>query len=204
MNGSRFGFPSLESAVDRRFLDEIGRRKSLWHPVEGTELPGGRVWLQLRRDERDRLTCTGIVVGDGSEDLTATQLKNLPLAPILRELRQLAGEIIGGDNVTPLRRALGRRHLDEVFSPVVDPSVRTHSRRGPKNYDQDHFEMVALEYQRALLDTPKAPIQTMADRLGVNPATCHRWLKQAREMGVPRVLVTDMKRKQGWYRKGNT
>lgn len=55
---------------------------------------------------------------------------------------------------------------------------------GPKGWPRSHYERLAADYRRALVERPSAPTQSLADGWQVSPATVRAWLRRAHELGL--------------------
>ena len=66
---------------------------------------------------------------------------------------------------------------------AVQPYHRVPTRPGPKGYPDDHFELVAAAYQRALIEYPRSTFKALATQLHASEATVRRWVQRAQDKG---------------------
>jgi hypothetical protein len=150
--------------------------------VVGTGLPEAGVYVRLGRTPDSRLVCTGVHIGDedAGHEVTATDLRRVPLAAILGDAaRYLAGE--GADS--PLHAAVMRKIASDWFRQAA-PFIGARTRPGPGGLPPEHFERVAEAYRAALSAAPRRPIQYLAEKFNVPEPTLRRWVQRARDRGL--------------------
>lgn len=151
-----------------------------WHKVEGAGLPTAGVYVRLGQADDGRLVCTGVHVAEhhGGQEVTATDLRRVPLAAILGDV---AAYLAGGDSEDPLTKAVTTKMANDVLRQHATPFVRA---ARSTTLRPEHFERVAADYRAALLTAPNRPIQYLAKRDRVPEPTLRRWVQRARDMGL--------------------
>ncbi|WP_338183289.1 hypothetical protein [Jatrophihabitans sp.] len=132
------------------------------------------VFIRLGINDSGRHVCTGLIIGDldqsgwGPREINAATLRSVSI-PELIAFALRTGEIPDayGEAVRELLAAA--------------PSTVTHP--GRAGYQDDHYVSIAAMYRRALVESPTAPTQWLAETLHQSPPTLRRWLKEARRRG---------------------
>ncbi len=125
------------------------------------EIPGAQPVLLLRLGRSGgRVVVTGLHVETDGSRLAVRELARLPLAAIAAAFEENPDSL---DDSPPL---------------IAEPR-----RPGRRGRSPDFYERVAREYRRAQVRAPTKPVASMAHHSGRNPATIHRWLSRARELG---------------------
>lgn len=147
--------------------------ESPWFGVQLDDKPLD-VAMRVGRDDAGRLVCTGLILGsvDGSQEITARDLRRVPLSYLLTALAKTAVANPGD----PLAMAIGF-HVDRARR-YEGPRARP----GPKGHSADHFQRVAEEYRHAYRAT-RAPIKELAKQMHASEPTVRRWVQRARDMG---------------------
>lgn len=129
--------------------------------TQPADLPGAQrvLFLRLARSGRS-YAVTGLHIESGGPPLAARDLAKLPLAAIAAAFADFPDS------------------LDEV--PPLGDEPRRPGRRG---HPDAFFAQVAKQYRAAQVRSPTKPVQSMANHAKRNPATIHRWLTRARELG---------------------
>jgi hypothetical protein len=132
------------------------------------------VQLSLGRSSDGRLVCTGLVIGamDEPREITSRSLRELPLGDLLGSIARLRDDPDVGS------------FLRATFELADDIGETPRHRPGPRGYDREHFEHVAVVYREALAVAPRAPMQEVARRLSTSEATARRWVQRARDMSL--------------------
>jgi hypothetical protein len=134
-----------------------------WVGVEDPRLPRP---IMIRLDSKDgrRLICTGLRIDSNpDQELTARDLRDIPLAEILTQAR--------------------RRAKTGGYRPAAKVVNTQRARPGRQGYPDEHYHDIARRYRRAVRQKPRAPIRLLMDELRVSEPTVHRWLRGARKLG---------------------
>lgn len=170
-------FPSGGSA-SAQLLAWVGERT--WVLVEGDEsdpdapLP---VFMNLSRDSRGRVVCTGLIVGrlppwdDGRVEVTSRNLRTIRISELIG--------LVTWDDGAPDEWSTAVRAL-MADAPVLKDAPR---RPGPKGHPDDHFRAIAHAYRRAQLEAPRAPMRWLVEHLDRSEPTVRRWVQRARDKG---------------------
>ena len=153
--------------------------RSRWIAVEyeGAPYP---IELRVGRAEDGRLICAGLqLAGDETDsEVTARSLREIPLARILLGVAAFfATAEVASTFRSTLEDMLGLKQA------AVQPYHRVPTRPGPKGYPDDHFELVAAAYQRALIEYPRSTFKALATQLHASEATVRRWVQRAQDKG---------------------
>lgn len=151
-----------------------------WHRVIGEGLPAAGVYVRFGHASDGRLACLGVHVGapGGDAEVTATDLRRIPLAAVLGDA---AAYLTGEAASDPLEKAIMRKMAGDVLVQHATPlGPRTRSSRLPA----EHFERVAGQYRAALVAAPGRPIQYLSERSNTPEPTLRRWVQRARDMGL--------------------
>lgn len=143
-----------------------------WHEVSGGGLPWP-VRLRLDTDTDGRLVCTGLIVV--ADEVTSSALRTVRLSAIVEGVFQ--GILESDDD---LERGL----VGEALLAPAEQQSRPRTRPGPAGHPDAVYEDFARLYRRALAETPRRPIQTVAKQLNISPATAHRWKATAEAKGI--------------------
>lgn len=187
-----------------RLTDHFRGREQLGHGMEPwvDAPPGGwevdLIWTEIE----GRSEYVGFVlVGDGSEPLTASILRKLPIGTLINDSRkrQLQFQIsqYGPDWHEMQRQALekwereGRQGPRPILTPDEDPIGLEHQRRSiqrltepRRRYDPEHYERVAQIYDEAIAAgiPPTAHVQ---EQLGLRTRTqAAKQVARARKAGL--------------------
>jgi len=163
-------------------VQELRTGGRVWNKVIGPGLPAAEVYVRFGVEKSGRIVCTGvhIAAADADEEVTATDLRRVPLAGIIDDLSAYitGAAAVGGDLLT---KALMRHMAHEAAGKHMAPfTPRARAARLP----DEHFRQVAERYRAALRVAPRRPIQHLAGELHVAEPTLRRWVQRARDMGL--------------------
>jgi hypothetical protein len=146
--------------------------------TEGPDYPFS-VSVRVGSLPNGRLGCTGLILGDGTTEITSHGLREVKVPEIVSAAAK-AYELHGG-------------HADPGFAHFllgydIGDGIRRKPRVRPgrKGYGREHFEGQALPqlYARALETDPSRPARFVADRLEISEPTARRWIKRAEVLGL--------------------
>lgn len=131
--------------------------------------------VRLGREETGRLAIVGLVVGkpDGSKEITARALREIPFTTVLNFLRTGSSEPL--TDVVRQQAIVAATELSKV-----------ERRPGQKGHSPEHWRRVADLYHAGCRVRPEAPVQYMAETLGDDrPSmnTLYKWVSRARALG---------------------
>ena len=176
--------------------DSKGRQwfaRARWLEIDGrTECVGIELWKGVRPSE-DGSAVLGLT-GDRVAPITSADLKDIPVATVLRTLwavqsRRLEG-IAGSAEAAAGRRA--RRSASWGLDAEDEITKRLHAhadglreqvRRGKRREGTEHLSAVATIYREAEA-ARRNPTKTVADAFACAPSTAARWVGQARKAGL--------------------
>jgi hypothetical protein len=134
-----------------------------WLRVEDPDLPRP-VYVRIAVADDGRRVCTGLILNSTPErELTARELRKIPLAAILEKLMLPQSPQLRG---------------------ILEQQKASRSRAGRQGYPDDHYRRVADAYRRAKrAEPPSSPIKALETEFHVSEPTVHRWLRAATERG---------------------
>lgn len=158
---------ALQPSKARERLGQLAGDGLGWHVIEGWPVD---VTIRLAKTSDGRMACAAVVFDGDGDELTARQLRNMPLGEIVA---QAAGQRTEG-KAGEIIRWMAKQGAGHV--------IRT--RPGPGGYPAEHYEQVARLYRTALEVTPQAPMRWLREQMPASEATWRRWLKGARDRGL--------------------
>jgi hypothetical protein len=115
-------------------------------------------------------------LGGRPEPVTASLIRQIPVAFLVREAREGLGDVARWQASQPGRSAAERRTLSAV-ADQLDESPR-------RVLDDDHFAQVAEIYREAWAAGDPAPTKAVAERMKASRSAAAKWVARARVMGL--------------------
>lgn len=155
------------------------REAQQWHEVTGGSLGDRRVLVRLARDDRGTLRCTGLLVGLDGQEITATNLRTIPVTAIVREVAEYLTVQSPDDGLALM--------LQELFGAALAPAPKRQPdrpRRGGEGPTDEHLRDFMRHLWRAGGRNQRGAMTRAAREYGIDRATAYRWLPLAAERGI--------------------
>ncbi|MGP4024387.1 hypothetical protein [Actinomadura sp. 3N407] len=162
-------------------------RERRWIVFKSDDLPYP-VAMSIGIGDDRRLRCTGLFLGippDGEAvEITSASLRDVPVGALLQELAAREREFRDFVGYS------GPHGASPFFDPGLAEELPPPPPRVRGSLTREHLEYVAVEYRRALVETPRAPMQELRRRLGlwrgreIPEPTARRWVQRARDSGL--------------------
>lgn len=165
----------LKKAMDDQGFDEWRPNDGVgdaWHRAEFKDLPFP-VYFRLGVADAGEVVVTGLLIGDpeGRDAIGTAGLHKITVSAIQKEVAEVG------------------RANPEFWTRLAHFEGEV-PKRGTKASGREVYETAAKAYQECVKFQPVAPIQCVADKLGVSRATASRRVQRAKEMDLIKTQMT--------------
>lgn len=156
-----------------------------WHVVDDETGDAGRFYVRIGKGADGKLIVTGIVIGDGLDEITSNTLRAVQLGEVIKTIQWRESGSLPPRNVGDVDALTGLARFEGMTEAVEDAAAQgeQESRRGRRAPTRGQLEEFATAYRRHSTYTNAAMTRAAAD-LHISRATANRWAERCRDLGI--------------------